>query len=48
MPLGDDHALGVYRDDGRFLLGHELRVGGRAPAAARGLGADRARGRCTS
>ena len=31
MPLGGDHALGVYRDDGRFLLGHELRVGGVRP-----------------
>ena len=41
MPLDGDHALGVYRDDGRFLLGHELRIGGRAPAAARGLRADR-------
>jgi glycogen debranching enzyme len=31
MPLAGDHALGVYRDDGRFLLGHELRVGGARP-----------------
>jgi glycogen debranching enzyme len=28
MPLDGAHALGVYREDGRFLLGHELRVGG--------------------
>ena len=41
MPLDGDHALGVYRDDGRFLLGHELRVARRAPSAARGLRADR-------
>ena len=31
MPLGDDHALGVYRDEARFLLGHELRVAGERP-----------------
>ena len=31
MPLEGPHALGVYRDDGRFLLGHELRVGGVRP-----------------
>ena len=31
MPLGDDHALGVYRNDGRFLLGHELRIAGERP-----------------
>ena len=31
MPLGVDHALGVYRNDGRFLAGHELRVAGVRP-----------------
>ena len=31
MPVDGEHALGVYRDDGRFLLGHELRVGGARP-----------------
>ena len=31
MPVGDDHALGVYRNDGRFLLGHELRIAGERP-----------------
>ena len=31
MPLAGGHALGVYRDDGRFLAGHELRVGGARP-----------------
>ena len=31
MPIDGDHALGVYRDDGRFLLGHELRIGGARP-----------------
>jgi len=31
MPLDGDHALGVYRNDGRFLLGRELRVAGARP-----------------
>jgi glycogen debranching enzyme len=31
MPVDGAHALGVYRDDERFLLGHELRVGGARP-----------------
>jgi glycogen debranching enzyme len=31
MPIDGPHALGVYRDDGRFLLGHELRIGGARP-----------------
>ena len=31
LPLGDGHPLGVYRDDCRFLSGHELRIGGRPP-----------------
>ena len=31
MPLGDDHALGVYRDEARFLSGHELRLAGERP-----------------
>ena len=31
MPIDGAHALGVYRDDGRFLLGHELRIGGARP-----------------
>src|SRR3954462_15408125 len=31
MPLPGAGGLGVYRDDGRFLLGHELRVGGARP-----------------
>jgi glycogen debranching enzyme len=31
IPLDGPHALGLYRDDGRFLLGHELRVGGVRP-----------------
>lgn len=26
MPLGESHALGVYRDEARFLSGHELRL----------------------
>ena len=26
MPLGESHALGLYRDEARFLSGHELRV----------------------
>ena len=31
MPLDGDHALGVYRNDGRFLSGHELRIAGARP-----------------
>jgi glycogen debranching enzyme len=31
LPVADDHPLGVYLDDCRFLRGHELRIGGRAP-----------------
>jgi glycogen debranching enzyme len=31
MPFEGGHALGLYLDDGRFLLGHELRVGGERP-----------------
>jgi glycogen debranching enzyme len=31
MPLDGGHGLGLYRDDARFLLGHELRVGGASP-----------------
>src|SRR4051794_10994865 len=26
MPIGEDHAFGVYRDETRFLSGHELRL----------------------
>ena len=31
MPLAEPHALGVYRDEARFLCGHELRVGHTRP-----------------
>ncbi|MEY2533367.1 MAG: hypothetical protein QOF29_1277 [bacterium] len=31
VPLEGEHPLGLYRDDCRFLSGHELRVGGVAP-----------------
>src|SRR4051794_16856071 len=31
VPLGQDSPLGLYRDDCRFLCGHELRVGGARP-----------------
>jgi glycogen debranching enzyme len=31
MPLAGARGLGLYRDDARFLLGHELRVGGARP-----------------
>jgi glycogen debranching enzyme len=31
VPLGGEHPLGLYRDDCRFLCGHELRVGGARP-----------------
>ena len=31
LPLADDHPLGVYLDDCRYLRGHELRLGGRPP-----------------
>ena len=31
VPLEGDHPLGLYLDDGRFLSGHELRVGGAPP-----------------
>jgi glycogen debranching enzyme len=31
VPLAGEHPLGLYRDDCRFLSGHELRVGGQAP-----------------
>ena len=31
LPIDSEHALGVYREDGRFLSGHELRVGGARP-----------------
>jgi glycogen debranching enzyme len=31
LPLEGEHPLGLYRDDCRFLSGHELRVGGARP-----------------
>jgi glycogen debranching enzyme len=31
VPLEGPHAFGLYRDDCRFLSGHELRVGGERP-----------------
>jgi glycogen debranching enzyme len=31
LPLADDHPLGVYLDDCRYLRGRELRLGGRLP-----------------
>jgi glycogen debranching enzyme len=31
LPLAGDHPLGLYLDDCRYLRGHELLVGGRAP-----------------
>jgi glycogen debranching enzyme len=31
MPIGEAHALGVYRDDTRFLSGHELRLAQQRP-----------------
>jgi glycogen debranching enzyme len=31
IPLDGEHPLGLYRDDCRFLSGHELRVGGMRP-----------------
>jgi glycogen debranching enzyme len=31
LPVGESHPLGVYRDDCRFLSGHQLRVNGIAP-----------------
>ena len=31
VPLAGEHPLGLYRDDCRFLSGHELRVGGVRP-----------------
>jgi glycogen debranching enzyme len=31
MPILGAHPFGLYRDDGRFLCGHELRIGGARP-----------------
>jgi glycogen debranching enzyme len=31
VPLHEEHPMGLYRDDCRFLSGHELRVGGTRP-----------------
>jgi glycogen debranching enzyme len=31
VPLNGEHPMGLYRDDCRFLSGHELRVGGARP-----------------
>jgi len=31
VPLDDEHPLGLYRDDCRFLSGHELRIAGVSP-----------------
>jgi glycogen debranching enzyme len=31
VPLHEEHPMGLYRDDCRFLSGHELRVGGARP-----------------
>ena len=31
LPLAEDHPLGVYVDDCRFLRGHELWLGGHRP-----------------
>jgi glycogen debranching enzyme len=42
LPVDDDHPLGVYLDDCRYLRGHELRLAGRSPrllAASDAVGA---------
>jgi glycogen debranching enzyme len=31
LPIAGEHPYGLYRDDGRFLCGHELRIGGARP-----------------
>ena len=31
LPVDDDHPLGVFLDDCRYLRGHELRIAGRSP-----------------
>ena len=40
LPVGDDHPLGLYLDDCRYLRGHELRLAGRPPRLLAGSDAD--------